>query len=565
MVSSPPPGSEGATPARGLWYRRLPTLAYHLVLAGSVLALGVLLVWKPVLGRYDFWAHAAVGRWICENGRVPDRSLFLWTADEPWVYHSWLAQVVFYALTCVGAPQALADIILGFTAAVALTPFALAWWLWCVRAGPSCWMAIPFAIALMGTSSRFQTRPELFTALFLSLLLANLSRTVYAAPVRRGRWLETCAVLVGFTVWGNMHGAVVIGLLVLLVTAGCDLLQNRRDGGWRHPALLALLAPLAVCINPYGISYWVALEPVGSERFGEILEWYPLWRGPSPGEPVLVAAILLPALAAVAWALNPDRRFAQLGWLLMFAGMCALARRNVWPLSVASLLVLATNARTLDPALLWARIGQAIAPRTRLQLPPPILRWGLRGVVLVSVVLYALSVAVLVRPWRPFTPTRLDDGIVKFVEENRIAGRVFNDYENSSFLQWRFRGHPALYIDLLNAYPDQVVTDYRAIVSLSDRGKGLLDEQGIEIVILTTNRGAGASLAKLGNYLDRRPEWARVYTDADGVVWVRRTPELAHLWQSPKRPFKPVEFAVLEQWGEESTVLSPPTIPEKWR
>ena len=35
---------------------------YHAALAGSLLLLGGLLVWRPLAGWLDFWAHAAVGR-----------------------------------------------------------------------------------------------------------------------------------------------------------------------------------------------------------------------------------------------------------------------------------------------------------------------------------------------------------------------------------------------------------------------------------------------------------------------------------------------------------------------
>ena len=288
-------------PRRG--WSDAPAIAYHVALAAAVLALGVLLVWRPLLGRYDFWAHAAVGRWVCENGKAPDRSLFLWTADEPWVYHSWLTQVVFYGLTRLGGPDSRPAVVLGFTAVLALTPFALAWWVWAARARPTCWMAVPFVFALQGTSHRLQTRPELFTTFFLSLLLLWLvlrPAPEVGRPLRR-RVGELALALAALVLWANLHGAVVTGVLVLAVTAACDYLQNRRDGRWKVPALLAVLAPLAVCVNPYGPAYWLALEPVGSSRFSEILEWFPLWRGPPlPGDELL-AACVLPALAGAAW------------------------------------------------------------------------------------------------------------------------------------------------------------------------------------------------------------------------------------------------------------------------
>jgi hypothetical protein len=548
----------------------LPAAVYRVVLATAVLAFGVLLVWRPVLGRYDVWAHAAVGRWMCEHGRAPDRSLFLWTADEPWVYHSWLSQVIFYGLARAGGPEARAAVFLAFVAVVGLAPFALAWGVWWTRARPTCWTALPFVVALDGTAGRLEARPELFTAAFLTALLVFFALRPGTRPAgdRPGprRWVVPAVVLALFALWANFHGAVVIGVQVLAVTAVCDFLQNRRDVRWKLPAALALLAPAAVCLNPYGPAYWLALVPVGSDRFAEIIEWFPVWRGPPVPEPVLLAAVGVPALALAAWALNPERRWAQLGWLVMFAAMFALARRNVWPLTLAGLVVLAVNARSLDPEALWARAARLVRRRSGGVPPPPVvLRWTLRVVVLIFVVLHAWPAYMMLRPWRNYAPNRLDGGIVRFVADHRLEGRVFNDYENSSYLQWRFAGCPALYIDLLNAYPDGVMADYRAIATLTDRGRELLDEQGIEVVILTTNRRGAVSLARLANHLDAHPGWARVYAGADGCVWVRRTPAFERVWRPRAGAVRTVEFATLERWGDEAMTFAPATNPDPWK
>jgi hypothetical protein len=551
--------SDPVSPERVHWSRYV-VLLYHILLAGLVLTFGVMLVWRPILGWCDFWAHAAVGRWVCENGRTPDRSLFLWTADEPWVYHSWLTQVIFYGLTCVGGPDSRPAVVLGFTIAVVLAPFALAWGVWCRTARPTCWMAIPFVLALEGTALRFQTRPEMFTALFLSLLLVWLGLRRAPEPDRplRRRLGGLALVLGVFTLWANLHGAVVLGIQVLVVTAVCDFVQNRRDGRWKEPALLAVLAPVAVCVNPYGPLYWTALEPVASSRFSAILEWYPLWRGPLLPTEMLVAACVLPALALSAWGLNRERRLAQLGWLLLFATMFALARRNIWPFAITCLVVLALNARALDPDALWRWMS-------RRKKPPPfpsVLRWAARAFVFAWVALQLWPVYDGLRLWRNHVPARLENGIVRFVNEEKLTGRVFNDYENSSYFQWAFAGRPALSIDLLNAYPDHVLADYRDVVGVTERGRALLNEQQIGVVILTTNRGGGVSLTPLAEHLDAQAEWVRVYAGADGVVWVRRAPEYERVWRRHEATVWRVGFGTLERWGEESQQLWPSPRPD---
>ncbi len=111
-------------------------MLYHAFLMSLLLMFGTLALWHPLPSRFDFWAHAAVGRWIWETGHVPDHTLFLWTASEPWIYHSWLSQLIFFGLTNVGAPEQLPYVVLTSTIALGFFPFFL-YWLVCALVGPA--------------------------------------------------------------------------------------------------------------------------------------------------------------------------------------------------------------------------------------------------------------------------------------------------------------------------------------------------------------------------------------------------------------------------------------------
>lgn len=530
--------------------------ALRAALVASVLALGALLVWRPLDANQDFWAHAAVGRWMWQNGRVADRSLFLWTASEPWVYHHWLTELGSFGLTHLGGPDTFPVVVLALTALLALTPFPLALWLWS-RHGPlPYWSAVPVVLALQALAIRFQPRPELLTELLLAILLIFLtgwsSRTV---PDRTAR-LTRCdvagltAVMLLFALWANLHGGVVLGILALGVTAACDLVQDRFDRRSRALAVAALLAPLAACINPYGLRYWQALRAAAGSGFAQILEWTPVWSGPSlPGEMLLGVGVVVP-LALAAWRRNPERRWAQLGWLLLMGGLFLRARRNVWPLLVTSFIVLAANARALDIGSLWDALNRRQEQGAQARRVPAALRWLVGLGLLIWVALLCADVASNLRLWRPLTPAVLERGIVAFVRDRRPAGRIFNDYENSAYLQWRFAGDPPLYLDLLNAYPDQVIADYQDIVDVTPRGRGLLQEQQIGVVLLTTHRPP-PSLARLAKGLDAdKKSWARVYAGDDGAIWVRRTPANRDLVAACAASTLQTDFATLEHFHQ---------------
>jgi hypothetical protein len=146
----------------------------------------------------------------------------------------------------------------------------------------------------------------------------------------------------------------------------------------------------------------------------------------------------------------------------------------------------------------------------------------------------------------------------------KIPGPPGKSKRNSSYLQWSLAGRPALYLDLLNAYPAGVMRDYQAIAFLTERGRLLLDEQEIGLVVLTTNRGGAPSLAALADYLDAEPRWARVHVSKDGVIWVRRTQQYQHVWGPLGDLVSQVPFATLERWGAENLEFSPATGAESF-
>ena len=112
--------------------------------------------------------------------------------------------------------------------------------------------------------------------------------------------------------------------------------------------------------------------------------------------------------------------------------------------------------------------------------------------------------------------------------------RVFNDYEFSSYLQWRSAGNPPLYIDLLNAYPDKLLKDYFQIVTAEPEGRKMLRDLDINCVFLRRHK-KGEGMAKLANYLDKQSQWRRVYKGPDGTIWLKNNTEKMKI---PRRDFR---------------------------
>lgn len=495
------------------------------IYAGLLLLLGALHAGRPLVGYDDVWAHAAVGRWIRQHQQIPRQTLFLWTVHEPWVAHSWLSDVTFYGLL---AADSTTDLVRAFTASLTVLTFALLWWFWQRRGRITSLTALLFLLAITAATARFNPRPDLFSSLFITLLLLFLiARTESPAAARVPRryqgLLHGMAIVLLFMAWVNFHGAVVTGLLFLGITGACDLVQDRFDPRSRSLVLLGLLGGLAVCVNPYGLGYWEALRAVGGPMLSSLQEWKPFWLSPALPITVPISSAVLVVCALAAWLGGPSRRWSQLGWVLTAAALFLTARRHVYLLVIVCLAVMAANAGALDSECLWERLRRWLG-RAGIPGGPPSMPAGLRQLAHVTVMLVAGVYLFLAYNYfsppsegRPYVP----EGAARFVIDHALTGHAFNDYENSSYFQWRFGGQPSLFVDLLNAYPPQLLDDYHEILGLSPRGRQLLEELPIDLVVLTTVRH-GRTLQPLVDYLEGNAGWVRVYFEADGAIWVRR-------------------------------------------
>ncbi len=520
-----------------LWLTRL--------YAPLLLAACAVQAWWPLREVDDFWAHAAIGRWIWQHHQVPHQSLFVWgRAPIDWIYHSWLSQLSFFVLLETGGPMAIAI----FTVALSCLPF---WLLWrkhsqcgvrnagcgiseAVDVTPHSALRTPhcngdfapfvFVLAIWCSAPRFRPRPELFTALFLTLLLLFLiqwsRRPLHEKPLhtlQRDKW-GILILPALFVLWANFHGAVALGLAVLFLTAFCDLLQDRGAGRARAFFLIALLCAAAIWLNPFGLEYARALKPVGGAMFSAIDEWKPFWKSPvMPWEYVAGEAALV-LLALLAWWQSAQRRWSQVAWLFLMAAAFVDARRNLWMLAIVCLAVMAASAPQWNALRLGAWICRARG-QFSLRAPPPV-QCVLAAAPLLFLMIM-LGAAARGKSWPPRAiSSRVPLKAARFVAQRKIKTRLFTDYESSSYWQWRLHGHPPLFIDLLNAYPDDLMTDYLQIARASPRGRRLLDALRVNTVILR-RRGPNEGIALLADYLNKNKGWKRIYDGRDATIWQR--------------------------------------------
>ncbi|HEX8834387.1 MAG TPA: hypothetical protein VF719_09310, partial [Abditibacteriaceae bacterium] len=390
--------------------------------------------WRPLGGGYDFWAHAAVGRWIANHRQIPSEGLFIWSApDTPWVAHSWLSQLFFYFLLHFTSPFG----VMLFNTGMVCLVFFLIWKLWQGRGGTSILVALIFALGIWVSSPRFHPRQELLTALILVMLLKFLVqwRTTDAPKPRVA--LTACCLVLLFALWINLHALVALGLILVVVTAASDALQYRFDRRTQILIGMAVLCLLATVLNPWGIGYWAAANVLKSgSQAASVDEWKPFWKTPTLAMKYVYAEGALLLLCLFAWLRNDRRRWAEILWLLLTALMFVKARRMLWLLAIVCLVVMAANARSFETETLW-RSWKKLTRQPLGEHIPPLFRMTAQAGGVGILLIWIASIGSIFRTESPeYWPPRGIDlqapvQAAAFIDRQKYPGRVFNDYETS--------------------------------------------------------------------------------------------------------------------------------------
>ena len=229
---------------RPVAFRVLSRDAAFAFVAGFAVFAAVL--WVPALLRdADTLWHITVGEWILAHRAVPVTDTFSFTAaGRPWEAHEWLSEVLL----------ALAYDAAGWNGLMILTAAAAGLTVGLVALYLRENTRIDFAVMLLlltvscGGPSLL-ARPHLFALPVLTLW------TVGLVSARARGTAPSLALLPLMTLWANLHGGFLIGLVLagaLAVEAAfdptCRTAQSIRSWG-----IFILGAVAAACVTPHGI------------------------------------------------------------------------------------------------------------------------------------------------------------------------------------------------------------------------------------------------------------------------------------------------------------------------
>lgn len=216
----------------------------------------------------DLWGHVRFGIDMIRDFSVRQVDTYSFTSDRPWVNHEWAAEVLTGGAFMSGGNTGLILLKLLVVASVLLLLYVTL-----KREGVTSSRRLDLLVviaAIMTLEQAHNVRPQLFSLLFFSVLLACLMsyRRRQSAPL---------IVPVLFAVWANFHGGWIVGGGVLVVWTLA--LSVSRESRAQSVALVGVgMASLAATlVNPEGLGLLRFLrETVGLSR-ADISEWQPVY------------------------------------------------------------------------------------------------------------------------------------------------------------------------------------------------------------------------------------------------------------------------------------------------
>jgi hypothetical protein len=497
--------------------RKRAWTADHLLLA-TMLALIWLFVSVLPLPPNDLWWHMAAGRVMLHEGAwiMDNRWAYTLPADAPYVYQSWLSEIVLYAAWSVAGIPGLH---LLRTLCVVASYALVGWAAWRSANGNGKAVTAALLLAVLAGWDNWTLRPQTLALVPGAALIAILGE--YAAGRLGRRWLIGLPLIV--LAWVNLHGSFVLGLAVVALAWLALFIAAVRERNTvaryrlRDMTLCTAACLLAACAHPlgfgiFGYVYGMLTNAALQARF---IEWQPPHARPDLFNPgfwlfvqlalisVLVLLVRRASLLALLW-------FAALGWLATDA-----VRYIVWfalavvPLLALSLAALVRGKPAPVPRPLAAGHGFVLAALVVATLPwfEPA-RWFAPGGEPRAVAASGSYRTLLARQ----TPV----AGAEWLAANPLAGRFWTDMSYTSYTIWRLP-EKQVFADLrVELFPERVWDEYFAINAGNQASLAALDRWGITHLLL--DRGYNDALHHL---LARTPGWCERYADATSVVYAR--------------------------------------------
>jgi len=459
----------------------------------------------------DTWWHIRSGEHTLTEGMIYEDPFSHSLRGEDWTNHSWGSQIVIFGVWEIAGNVGLAL----YTSILATVGMGFVY-----AAGNGTVYVRAFAVILGAATAAvfWSPRPQMLSFL-LSTVFVWILYDYKRNKVDRLWWLPAIML-----VWGNLHAGFSIGFIILGGFGLGEILNNLTGTknphviGWqgiRKMVLVGVACIAVLVINPYGFA--MLRVPFETVNIGVLRDFIQEWQSPNFQERQTWPFIFM--LIALFGLLGTGARRIDWTDLVLISGtlfMALLYGRNI---SVFA--VVATPVITFHATALTEQRGWLTRPIRRVTQRQARLNAGLVTVIVLGAavsVLAVLDTELTDTAQRQFLPV----DVAEFIEAEQPPQPMFNSYNWGGYLMWAVPTYPVYVDGRTDLYGDDFLNRYLTAAFGRPDWREILDEDGINTVVVETNSGLAFELAE-------EPGWTQIYPpaaseDTRAVIYVRDEP-----------------------------------------
>jgi hypothetical protein len=482
----------------------------------SLLAFVLLLTgyYHPITAmQQDLGRHFLLGKMILESGSIPKTNLFSYTyPDFPFINTHWLSEVIFYLIF---QGSGYFGLFLLFLTCILLA-FGIVY-VYTLRRSHLLAISFVSLFALRILFERTDLRPEMFSFVLCSIFVTMLYR-----------YREKASKLIFFLIplqllWVNLHIYFVIGILLVFLFLIDEVIRKRTHLYNKQTKLLFLIF-LLVCgvslINPNGING--ASYPLRVlENYGYTIEENQsifLLQSLGFNKPALPYFQLTIFLMGATLLLS-FRKTKPIDWLLFFV-FSYLGITQVRNLSLFALVMIVPFATNLTFVMqkIKALATDLTTKQSRLLTTSLILGlfvmylWQIPTVAAVRGIGYSVDESA--------------KKAVDFIEQNKIKGPIFNNFDIGSYLIYRLYPEEKVFIDgRPEAYPATFIQQLYIPMQQDPSSFKAVDARYTFNMIFFSHTDQTPWATQFLTTIIRDPAWQIVYFDEFAIILLKDTPE----------------------------------------
>ncbi len=471
--------------------------------------------------NYDFWWHLATGKYIVENGDLPQNDPFSYTTDATpsdrksiILKGNWLAEVIFYKIYSLWD---LKGIIILRSLLMLLFLFFV--FLNIRKQTSSDLISLIFlTIVFLVAAPYGADRPQLFTFLIFSLIFYLLE------DFRTDRSKKVFLIPLFMMLLSNMHPGYIVGLLLVslyLFVQAFNYFAKRdeRDGSFKTIMIIWILSIVSSALNPTGLGEFREMFSIGklTESITEFMPTFYLFaKKLTPVSYPYIFFLILPLLM-----LRDFKKIDLLHIILLivFAVMSFVSIRYVIFYMCIAAPILARITINLGEKKIFMKLSRVLRERNDFL-------YVVSCLIGIFLVFYSLP-ALARYEFKADTASSVPQDAADFLCRLKIKGNMFNDYDFGGYLIWRLYPDKKVFIDGRLLEPD-VYDEYQIVISTkkgqSQSWEDIVRKYNISYFIMPPLSYHGQIYPVVEKLFDSN-EWVLIYCDRLSLIFLSRKPE----------------------------------------